>query len=89
MDVTADTQALMQAVEKSMRELEKIEHEQWIGTKGKRADILFVAEAVAGAGKHKLPPASAALIEAAWGPLMNRLGYPTAASAGALTARAA
>ena len=79
--VVANAQALAQAVEKSaakrMRELEKVEQDQWITTKGKRADVPFIAEAVAGAWKQKLPPASVALIESAWGPLMNTLGYQT------------
>jgi Sulfotransferase domain len=82
----ADASALAQAVEKSsaqrMRDLEKAEHEQWVTTKGKRADVPFIAEAVAGAWKQKLPAASAALIESAWGPLMNSLGYPTSSAGG-------
>jgi hypothetical protein len=79
--VTADSRALTQAVERSsaqrLRELERVEHEQWAGTRGKRADVPFVGEAVAGGWKQKLPDASRALIESHWGHLMNTLGYET------------
>jgi hypothetical protein len=79
--IAADPQALAQAVEKShvkrMRELEKNEHEQWISTKGKRPDVPFIAEAMVGGWRQKLPDPSVRMIDAAWGPLMNRLGYET------------
>jgi hypothetical protein len=76
---------LAQAVERSaagrLRRLEKAEHEQWVSTKGKRADVPFIGEAVAGAWQQKLPRASIALIESAWGKLMSTLGYGLYAAA--------
>jgi Sulfotransferase domain len=81
--IAAGTEMLSQAIERSsanrLRALEKVEHEAWVTTKGKRADVPFIAEAVAGAWKQKLPEASVALIESAWGHLMNSLGYETRA----------
>jgi Sulfotransferase domain len=81
--ITADTEALAQAIERSsasrLRELEKTQHEAWVTTKGKRADVPFIADAVAGTWKQKLPEPSVALIESAWGHLMNSLGYETSA----------
>jgi hypothetical protein len=79
--VAAGMEALSQAIERSsanrLRELEKVEHEAWVTTKGKRADIPFIAEAVAGTWKQKLPEPSVALIESTWGHLMNSIGYET------------
>jgi len=79
--VTADAHVLTQAVERSaaqrLRDLEKAEHEQWLGTRGKRADVPFIGEAIAGGWKWKLPNSSIALIESTWGHLMNTLGYET------------
>jgi hypothetical protein len=79
--IAASTEMLSQAIERSsanrLRALEKVEHEAWVTTKGKRADVPFIAEAVAGAWKQKLPEASVAVIESAWGHLMNSLGYET------------
>lgn len=70
---------LAQAVERSaagrLRQLEKVEHERWVSTKGKRADVPFIADAIAGGWEQKLPHASVALIQSAWGDLMNALGY--------------
>ena len=81
--VAASTQALSQAIERSsanrLRELEKVEHEAWVTTKGKRADVPFIAEALAGIWKQNLPEPSVALIESAWGHWMNSLGYETTA----------
>ena len=81
--IAASTDALAQAIERSssnrLRQLEKVEHEAWVTTKGKRADVPFIAEAVAGAWKQKLPEQSVALIESAWGHLMNSIGYETSA----------
>jgi hypothetical protein len=83
LSIAANTEALTHAIEKSsanrLRQLEKVEHEAWVTTKGKRADVPFVAEAVAGTWKQKLPQPSVALIESAWGHLMNSLGYETSA----------
>jgi hypothetical protein len=81
--VAANAEALAQAIERSsanrLRRLEKVEHEAWVTTKGKRADVPFIADAVAGTWKQKLPESSVALIESAWGHLMNSLGYETSA----------
>jgi len=81
--VAASGEMLTQAIERSsanrLRQLEKLEHEAWVTTKGKRADVPFIAEAVAGAWKQKLPTPSVALIESVWGDLMNSLGYQTSA----------
>jgi Sulfotransferase domain len=81
--IAASTEALSQAIERSsanrLRQLEKIEHEAWVTTKGKRADVPFIAEAVAGTWKQKLPEPAVVLIESAWGHLMNSIGYETSA----------
>ena len=81
--IAASTETLTQAIQRSsanrLRQLEKVEHEAWVTTKGKRADVPFIAEAVAGAWKQNLPEPSVALIESAWGHLMNSLGYETSA----------
>jgi sulfotransferase family protein len=71
---------LRRAVELSsadrMRELEKQEEDQWVGTKNRRKDIPFVRTAKAGGWKTSLPEASARQIESAWGPIMTFVGYP-------------
>ena len=81
--IAASTERLSQAIERSsanrLRQLEKVEHEAWVTTKGKRVDVPFIAEAVAGNWKQKLPEPSVGLIESAWGHLMNTLGYETSA----------
>ena len=81
--IAANPESLTQAIERSsanrLRQLERVEHEAWVTTKGKRADVPFIAEAVAGTWKQKLPEPSAALIESAWGHLMSSLGYETSA----------
>ena len=58
-----------------MRELEKVEGEAWVVTKGRRKDIPFVGAAQAGGWKASLSPENVAKIEAAWGGLMRSLGY--------------
>jgi hypothetical protein len=92
--LAASAAALTQAVEKSaanrLRAAEKAEHEQWITTRGRRADVPFIAQAVVGSWRQRLPQPSVALIESAWGDLMNNLGYqtstPPAANLHAVTA---
>ena len=75
----ASPRELDQVIERSsaerMRELEKQQSDQWVSTKNKRKDIPFVRTALAGAWKAKLPAASLAEIESAWGPLMRFLNY--------------
>lgn len=58
-----------------MREMERIQGAEWVSTKNKRPDIPFIRTASSGGWKTLLPAGSAAEIEAAWGPLMTRLGY--------------
>jgi hypothetical protein len=81
--LAANAEMLTQAIERSsanrLRQLEKVDHEAWVTTKGKRSDVPFIGEAVAGAWKQKLPKPSVALIESAWGHLMDSLGYETSA----------
>ena len=77
--VNASPEGVAIAVERSgadrMRKLEKTEHELWITTKGRRADIPFVGAAKSGRWSESLPRAAAALIESEWGELMKSLGY--------------
>jgi hypothetical protein len=84
--IAANADALRQAIERSsadrLRQLEKVEHEAWVTTKGKRADVPFIAAAVAGAWKQSLPEPSVSLIESRWGHLMNSLGYETSTPRG-------
>lgn len=62
-----------------MRELEKKQGAKWVTTKGDRTDIPFVGAAKAGGWKSGLSAAHVAQIEAAWGPLMQHVGYETSA----------
>lgn len=61
-----------------MRDLEKSQSEQWVTTKGTRKDIPFVRDAKSGGWKSTLSEASVRLIEDAWGPSMQELGYQLA-----------
>lgn len=67
--------ALAQSSAERMRELEKKQRDQWVGTRKHRDDIPFVGRASAGVWQENLPPASVSLIESAWGELMVALGY--------------
>ncbi len=77
-----DSQRLVQAAERSsadqMRRLERSQSHLWTSTRETRQDLRFVREAKAGGWKTDLSPTSIAAIESAWGPLMERLGYPLA-----------
>lgn len=77
--IEASLQRLGEVVERSsadrMRKLEKAQSDGWAQTKHTRKEIPFVRSAVSGGWKSNLPESSVAEIEAAWGPLMNRLGY--------------
>jgi hypothetical protein len=77
--VNATAERVAMAVERSgaerMRKLEKAEHEQWVTTKGRRADIPFVGAGKSGRWRESLPRPAAALIESEWGDLMGSLGY--------------
>jgi len=77
--ISPETQRLQQAIERSsadrMRELEKLEADQWVATKNRRKDIPFVRVAKAGGWRTSLPETCVRQIEAAWADLMTTLGY--------------
>jgi len=77
--IAPETQRLQQAIERSsadrMRELEKLEADQWVATKNRRKDIPFVRVAKAGGWRTSLPETCVRQIEAAWADLMTTLGY--------------
>jgi Sulfotransferase domain len=58
-----------------MRKLEKRESQAWQLTKESRQDKPFVRAAKAGNWEQGLPAASVELIESAWAPVMQSLGY--------------
>jgi hypothetical protein len=73
-----------------MRALEKAEAGSWVLTKGTRNDKPFVRSATSGGWKSQLAKESVEEIEAAWGNLMQSLGYelvsqPDMASAEAIS----
>lgn len=84
--IDSSVQKLQRAIDLStperMRELEKTQSADWALTKNTRADKPFVRTAKAGGWKTILSPESVASIEAAWGPLMKRLGYELASASG-------
>ena len=67
------------AVERSstgkMRKMEEEQSEESGLMKGSRKDLSFVRAASAGGWRSELPPPLVARIEAAWGPIMQHLGY--------------
>jgi hypothetical protein len=71
------------AVERSsagqMRKLEQTQTDDCSLTKGSRKDLSFVRAARSGGWRSELPATMVAKIEAAWGPLMRRLGYELSA----------
>ena len=77
--VQTDSENLERAVQLSsaerMRELEKREENQWIGTRTKRKDVPFIRTAAAGSWKSSLTRDDIAKIENAWAPVMAVLGY--------------
>jgi hypothetical protein len=70
---------LRRAIEQSsadrMRELEKLQADDWVATKHRRKDIPFIGSAAAGGWRTNLPERSLVQIESAWGELMTTLGY--------------
>jgi hypothetical protein len=60
----------------NMRKLEAKETNVWATTKESRKDIGFVRAAKSGGWRESLPASAIAEIEAAWGPVMQLLGYP-------------
>jgi sulfotransferase family protein len=77
--IDASPAALEKAIELSsperMRALEKEEAADWVLTKSTRSDKPFVRTAKAGGWKSQLAAESVEMIEAAWGDLMQSLGY--------------
>lgn len=80
--IDATPERLASAVERSsadnMRKLEKKQAMAWSSTRETRQDIPFVRAAKAEGWRTELPKASVALIEEAWGPVMQYLGYAPA-----------
>ena len=80
--INTSLEALQRAVDLSsperMRKLEETEGKQWVLTRNTRLDKPFVRTATAGGWKKALSADAVAGIEAAWGPLMQRLGYEPA-----------
>lgn len=78
--IPATEARLKRAVELSsagrMRDLEKKQAEQWVFTKGMRQDIPFIRSAKAGGWRTSLPQSCVQQIEAAWGKVMQQVGYP-------------
>jgi len=64
----------------NMRKLEVTQSSEWYATKEGRKDIPFVRVAKSAQWKRSLPASSVAEIEAAWGPVMELLGYPLSAA---------
>jgi Sulfotransferase domain len=58
-----------------MREMEKLEENDWVATRKHRKDIPFVRAARAGEWRSALPATCVSKIESAWGGLMTTLGY--------------
>lgn len=61
-----------------MRNLERTQGEEWITIKGSRPDVPFIGSATWGCWRTELPECSVVAIEAAWGCLMDSLGYERA-----------
>lgn len=80
LDIEATPERLKRAVNLSsasrMRDLEKEQGDQWVFTKGMRQDIPFIRSAKSGGWRTSLPPACVDKIEAAWGSVMQQMGYP-------------
>jgi len=79
LQLSASPEQIAQAVERSsadrMRKLEKEQPDRNTLMKGSRKDLSFVRAAGAGGWRSDLPAPQAARIEAAWGHLMQHLGY--------------
>ena len=77
--VEASPERLQSAIERSsadrMREMEKREAHEWVGTKKHRKDIPFVRVAGTGGWRTQLPERCLERIESVWGELMTKLGY--------------
>jgi len=79
LDLSAGPERIAQAVERSsadrMRQLEKRQPDKNELMKGSRKDLSFVRAAGSGGWRSDLPAPMVAQIEAAWGSLMQHLGY--------------
>lgn len=77
--ISVNLSKISRAVELSsaerMRNLEKRDEYQWIGTRKRRKDIRFVRNAKSGEWRTALTESQVAKIESVWGPLMRSLGY--------------
>jgi Sulfotransferase domain len=67
--------AVAQSSPQEMRRLEQMQADQCGLTKGTRQDLPFVRTAKSGNWKSDMPESCVAAIEAAWGPVMQWLGY--------------
>jgi hypothetical protein len=80
--IVPSPERLRRAIDRSsadhMRALEKLEEDKWVATKNRRKDIPFVRVAKSGGWRTDLPASCVRQIEAAWGDLMNTLGYEIA-----------
>jgi Sulfotransferase domain len=79
LDLDSTQDRITNAIEVSsadhMRTLESKEGSQWLLTKETRQDRPFVRSAKSGDWRTALPAESVVQIEAAWGPIMQTLGY--------------
>lgn len=79
LEIGASEDQLARAVELSsvenMRSSEKRDAEKWSTTRRTRSDVAFVRAARSGQWAEVLSTESVAKIEAAWGPVMQALGY--------------
>ena len=82
--IDATPERIAKAVERSsaneMRSLEKVQGKEWHQSKGTRQEIPFVRSARSGGWRTVLSKNAVAELEAAWGPLMDRLGYERSAN---------
>jgi hypothetical protein len=85
LNLPAGPEGIRQAVERSSADrMRKMEKEQVHGLfKGSRNDMSFVRAAGSGGWHSELPPDQVARIEAAWGALMQHLGYELVSQAAA------
>jgi Sulfotransferase domain len=78
--IETSPEKLAQAIERSsperMRALEKEQTRQHVQLKRTRQDKPFIRTATSGGWRSALSEASVALIEGAWGDLMESMGYP-------------
>jgi hypothetical protein len=79
------SKAIEMSTADNMRKMEIAQSDEWVTTKPSRKDINFVRSAKSGQWQKELPPAAAAEIEAAWGPVMQLLGYPLSTEVPAAT----